>query len=274
MNLHERTVTSFGSEWSRFDQSALTEDERRRMFLEYFDIFPWDRLPPTARGADIGCGSGRWARLVAGRVSELHCVDASEEAIAVARRNLSTLQNVVLHQASVDDLPFGDESLDFAYSLGVLHHLPDTAAALEACVRKLKKGAPFLVYLYYAFDNRPRWYRLLWRLSDWARWAISSLPPRGKDAVCDALAAILYWPLARGARLASRTGLPVSRFPLSMYRDRSFYSMRTDARDRFGTPLEKRFRMDEVREMMARAGLVEVRFSGSPPYWCAVGIRS
>lgn len=151
--------------------------------------------------------------------------------------------------------------------------MPDTAAALEACVRKLKKGAPFLVYLYYAFDNRPRWYRFVWKLSDWLRRAISNLPPRVKDAVCDALAAILYWPLARSAQLASHTGLPVSRFPLFMYRDGSFYSMRTDARDRFGTPLEKRFRMHEIREMMTQASLVEVRFSDSPPYWCALGIK-
>jgi hypothetical protein len=49
--------------------------------------------------------------------------------------------------------------------------------------------------------------------------------------------------------------------------------MRTDARDRFGTPLEKRFRMHEIREMMTQAGLVEVRLSDLPPYWCALGIK-
>lgn len=273
-NLHERTVTSFGNEWARFDQSRTTEVELRRLFSEYFDIFPWDRLPRDARGADIGCGSGRWARLVAGRVAQLHCVDASEEAIAVARQNLSSLENLVFHRASVDSLPFENDSLDFAYSLGVLHHVPDTARALAACVRKLKRGAPFLVYLYYAFDNRPRWYRFLWRVSDGSRRVISRLPPRVRDAVCDGLAAIVYWPFARLARLASRAGLPVSGFPLCLYRDRSFYSMRTDSRDRFGTPLEKRFRAEEIRDMMVGAGLAGIRFSNSPPYWCAVGFRS
>jgi len=273
-NVHERTVASFGSEWARFDQSRTTEEELRRLFSEYFDIFPWELLPEGARGADIGCGSGRWARLVAGRVSELHCVDASEEAIVVARQNLSSLENVVFHRAGVDSLPFENDSLDFAYSLGVLHHVPDTVRALAACVRKLKRGAPFLVYLYYAFDNQPRWYRILWRFSDGARRVISHLPPRVRDALCDGLATIVYWPLARVARLASRTGLPVARFPLSVYRDRSFYSMRTDSRDRFGTPLEKRFRAEEIREMMTRAGLAGIRFSASPPYWCAVGFRS
>ncbi|MCY7329778.1 MAG: class I SAM-dependent methyltransferase, partial [Saprospiraceae bacterium] len=62
-----------------------------------------------------------------------------------------------------------DGAMDFGYSLGVLHHIPDTRAALAACVRKLKPGAPFLLYLYYAFDNRPWWFKALWRLSDVVR---------------------------------------------------------------------------------------------------------
>jgi 2-polyprenyl-3-methyl-5-hydroxy-6-metoxy-1,4-benzoquinol methylase len=44
--------------------------------------------------------------------------------------------------------------MDFGYSLGVLHHIPDAQKALSDCVKKLKLGAPFLVYLYYSFDNR------------------------------------------------------------------------------------------------------------------------
>jgi hypothetical protein len=92
--------------------------------------------------------------------------------------------------------------------------------------------------------------------------------------LCDALAASVYWPLARAARLASALGMDVSSAPLSMYRERTFYSMRTDARDRFGTPLEKRFAAAEIRRMMEDAGLEEIRFSESPPFWCAVGIRS
>jgi hypothetical protein len=50
--------------------------------------------------------------------------------------------------------------------------------------------------------------------------------------------------------------------------------MRIDSRDRFGTPLEKRFRADELSEMMWAAGLVDVRISPSPPFWCAVGFKA
>ena len=273
-NADAATVRSFGHQWSRFDQTALSEEELRELFDDYFRIFPWNRLPSGARGADIGCGSGRWAKFVAERVSELHCVDLSDEALRVAEKNLRDFSNIEFHRASVGDLPFGDGSLDFAYSLGVLHHVPDTSAALDAIVRTLKKGAPLLLYLYYAFDNRPLWYRSLWKVTDTARRVINRLPPSVKSILCDSIAFSVYWPLARSARLASAMGLDVSTFPLTLYRDRSFYSMRTDARDRFGTPLEKRFRAGEIRQVMMEAGLTDIRFSDSAPYWCAVGKKA
>ena len=127
-------------------------------------------------------------------------------------------------------------SQDFGYSLGVLHNVPNTAAAIRFCAELLKPGAPLLLYLYYAFDNRPRWFRLLWSLSNAARLLIRRLPPRLKQLVTDLIALTVYWPLSRLAALAEAAGLPVASFPLSYYRHCNFYTMRTDARDRFGTP--------------------------------------
>ena len=122
-------------------------------------------LPEHAVGFDAGCGSGRWAALVAPRVGHLYCVDASSDALTVAQRKLANQANVSFYEASLDAIPLADGSMDFGYSLGVLHHLPDPFAGLAACVRKLKPGTPILVYIYYAFDNRPAWFRLLWRAS-------------------------------------------------------------------------------------------------------------
>ena len=162
-NIDQATVKGFGREWTTFTQSEsdLTAEDRRAIFESYFTIFPWDLLPPQSIGADIGCGSGRWAMLVAHRVGHLHAVDPGAEALTVARNNLAGLDNVSFHQASVSAMPFKDGALDFAYSLGVLHHVPDTSQAIRDVAAKLKAGAPFLVYLYYAFDNRSAAYRTL-----------------------------------------------------------------------------------------------------------------
>ena len=273
MNIDPRTVEGFGQEWSRYPQDLLAPDEAAETFNEYFRVFPWDRLSPDAVGFDAGCGSGRWARLVAARVGRLHCVDASAEALGVARRNLAAVPNCEFHLASIDDLPLEDGSMDFGYSLGVLHHMPDTAAGLKACTAKLKRGAPFLVYLYYDFENRPWWFRRLWGASELLRRCISTFPFGLKAAFCQGISAIAYWPLARLAWAAEKAGLDVSHFPLAYYRHRSFYTMRTDTLDRLGTRLEHRFSSDEVRAMMTAADLERVTFSPAMPHWTAVGYK-
>ena len=67
--------------------------------------------------------------------------------------------------------------------------------------------------------------------------------------------------------------LDISQIPLSYYRNLSFYSMRTDALDRFGTRLEQRFSRSKIEAMMHWAGLTDIRFREREPYWVAVGMR-
>lgn len=270
INLDSKTIEGFGDEWSRFDQTGMSYEDTKQLFEAYFALFPWDVLPTNAAGFDLGCGSGRWAKMVAQRVGKLHCIDPSL-AIEVARKNLRALANCEFHQSGVDDIPLNDQSMDFGYSLGVLHHIPDTRAALASCVSKLKPGAPFLLYLYYAFDNRPIWFRLLWQVSDWVRRGVSRMPHGLRYAMSQVIATLVYWPMARSAKLAEIIGINVKNFPLYAYRNRGFYVMRTDALDRFGTRLEQRFTKVDILHMMISAGLENIKFSDVLPFWCAVG---
>jgi SAM-dependent methyltransferase len=271
-NIDPKTIASFSDEWSRFDQQGMADGEALKVFQEYFSIFPWSDLPNNAEVFDMGCGSGRWARWVAPRVGHLHCIDPSE-AIKVAQINLAGFENLTFHRASVDSKFIPSSSQDFGYSLGVLHHIPDTKAGIQSCVDLLKPGAPLLLYLYYAFDNRSRWYSQLWRLSDFARKLICKLPVNIKNIVTDIIAVVVYVPLAFVSRVLSRFGCRVDSIPLSYYKSHSFYTMRTDARDRFGTPLEKRFTKNQIKEMMETSGLINIRFSDGAPFWCAVGLK-
>ena len=274
-NKHQATVDGFGDEWERFDQSELETEEYCELFDRYFSIFPWHELAEQPVGFDMGCGSGRWAKLVAPKVHKLHCIDPSS-ALDVARKNLQNEPTCEFHAAGVSDDVLPEGSADFGYSLGVLHHVPDTAEGIKSCAKLLKPGAPFLLYLYYAFDNRPLWFRMLWRCSEAVRFFVSRLPHAVRYWVSQMIALLFYWPLARLAKVAEILGLgttKVDRLPLSAYRYLSFYTMRTDALDRFGTRLEQRFTREQIIEMMEKADLEDIRFSDSVPYWCAVGRR-
>jgi len=271
-NMDAETVASFGDEWSRYDQSSMSYSEASEIFMAYFSIFPWDMLPSNPVGFDMGCGSGRWAKFVAPKVGRLNCIDPSS-ALDIARRNLIDFKNVEYIKASVSESGIPINSQDFGYSLGVLHHVPDTESAINSCVSILKSGAPLLVYLYYAFDNRGWVYRLLWRASDLVRRIICKLPSRFKHLMTDVIAAIVYFPLARLSLLLDKVGINAASIPFFYYRNYSFYTMRTDSRDRFGTPLEQRFTKQQIKSYMERSGLIDIKFSDNAPYWCAIGIK-
>jgi SAM-dependent methyltransferase len=132
-NVDANTVDGFGEEWGRVNQSQLNDREQTEQFERYFEVFPWESLPASAEGFDLRCGSGRLARFAAKRVRKLHCIDASAAALAVARRNLELIGNIEFHEESVDAMRLPDGSMDFGYSLGVLHYIPDTSSGIRSC---------------------------------------------------------------------------------------------------------------------------------------------
>jgi len=277
MNKDQETVQAFHDNWSqnagKADRFSAAASNAERSFDAFFSIFPFDAVR-SGEGFELGCGSGRIAQHVARQVRLLHCIEPTSGGIEGARARMRDLTNVELHQADVDHIPLDDESQDFGYSVGVLHHIPDTEAGLRRCVAKLKPGAPFLLYLYYRFDNRPRWFRGVWRASDLARRGIANLPFKARRAASSGLALLVYWPLSRAALVAERSGIDVEHWPLSYYRKMNVAVLKYDALDRFGTKLEQRFTRAEIEAMMQRAGLERIRFRDGPPYWVSLGYKS
>ena len=164
---------------------------------------------------------------------------------------------------------------DFGMSVGVLHHIPDTPKALKDCVKKIKRDGYFYVYLYYALDNRGLLFKSIFSVVNFIRKVISSMPHGFKKLFCDIIAVTVYMPIVLFGRLVRKIGFKklASKLPLSGYQDRSFFIIRNDALDRFGTKLEQRFSKLQITEMMQQAGLGEIVISENFPYWHAIGKR-
>ena len=271
-NLDINTVKSFGEEWSRYDQTELKYEEAEKYFNDYFAVFPWEIITTDSVGFDMGCGTGRWARIFADKVKLLNCIEPSK-AINVAKKNLADKNNLCFIKGDVNNSGLELNSQDFGYCLGVLHHIPNTQEAIKACVKLLKPGAPFLVYIYYFFEDKPLWYKKIWIFSNIFRKLISKMPIRLKQFSADLIALIIYLPMARFSKILEKLSIPLNKIPLSYYRNSSFYTMRTDSLDRFGTPLEQRFKKSKIQDMMNKAGLKNIKFSNSAPYWCCLGYK-
>jgi SAM-dependent methyltransferase len=270
-NIDQKTVDSFGDEWQAFH--GFDEKEIQKLGDEYFDIITPQMLNKTSTVLEVGCGSGRFLKYLSDKAGYIVGVDPSH-AVHAADNLLGKQDNVMLAKASANDLPFDNESFDFVYSIGVLHHIPDTQKAMQACVDKVKKGGHFFTYLYYNLDNRGFVFRSVFNLSTLLRRAVSKLPSGPKKAVCNFLAITLYMPFVGTIRLLKSAGVKESvrsKIPLFGYENKSFYIIRNDALDRFGTPLEQRFTKKQIHEMMEQCGLEQIVFSNNIPYWHAVG---
>jgi ubiquinone/menaquinone biosynthesis C-methylase UbiE len=262
-NLDSKTVESFGAEWRAFHD--FSNEEIQSIGNDYFDLVTFDTSEFLV--LDVGCGSGRWALYLAPRVKFIEAIDPSMS-IWVAKDLLKHKKNTRVTHSSVGNLPFADNSFDLVYSLGVLHHIPDTQSAIHNCFAKTKSGGFFLLYLYYNLDNRGLIFKLLFRISNAFRWIISKLSPSLKKAICNTIATIVYFPLAKlSALVAIFSPRVASHIPLSYYRKTSFFIMRNDALDRFGTPLEKRFSKAEIQQMLEIAGFFNIKFSTKEPFW-------
>lgn len=265
-NIDPHTVDSFGEEWKAFH--GFDEKEIMKLGEEYFDIVTSQMINESTSLLEVGCGSGRFLKYLSTRAGFLIGVDPSQ-AIFSADELLGRNDKIILARASANDLPFEDESFDFVCSIGVLHHIPDTFKALQACVNKVKKGGYFYTYLYYNLDNRGFLFRSLYKISNAIRLGICKLPAKPKRLVCDVLAVGVYMPFILTSRMLRFAGLSAKyrkKIPLFGYENRSFYVIRNDSLDRFGTPLEQRFTKNQIQQMLERAGLTEIVFSNNIPF--------
>jgi SAM-dependent methyltransferase len=270
-NQDDHVISHFGGEWKAFNYLDLDRLEGlREQFDAYVLPLPKDFLGKVnLQIADFGAGSGRWAHFLLEHASELWLVEPGGDSFSVLQQRFGKNPKVHLLNQTVSENGVPDESLDLAVSLGVLHHVPNTRLGIQDIFNKLKPGGYFLCYLYYALENKPLLYRLIWELSNRIRFGISRLPYGPRRIVCEIIAATTYLPLAKLSKLVTRIGLSSVNIPLHHYMDMSFYVMRNDAYDRFGTSLEQRFTKKQISEMIAQVGfeISTLEFSVVEPFW-------
>lgn len=144
-------VESFGDEWHLFkrvknDRLKMSEDEMKNyLALTKDDIY-------NKKILEIGCGAGPYLEVSARRFKAAHIVGIDlSQAVDAAYENVGHLDNVTIIQANLFSLPFKDNFFDVVYSLGVLHHTPNTHEAFKAVSTKVTQGGVLSIWLYGAY---------------------------------------------------------------------------------------------------------------------------
>lgn len=136
-------VESFGRQWNRYDVARPEEDAA--VFRAKTGVDPSDLAGQVV--LDAGCGGGRYARLLGEHGARVLGVDLSSS-VEKAAALCSDLPKVRIVQADLLDLPIRDRSLDFAFSIGVMHHGPDPRRAFAQVASKVRPGGRLAVWLY------------------------------------------------------------------------------------------------------------------------------
>jgi SAM-dependent methyltransferase len=144
----QATAESFGWSWQQFSHD---DEKYAQQFLDWLapvqPEFFKDKIV-----LEGGCGKGRHTRRIAGwGAKDIVAVDLSD-AVEVAFASTRGIANAHVIQADIYRLPLR-RVFDYAFSLGVLHHLPDPRAGFKSLVSRVKPGGHASAWVYGAENN-------------------------------------------------------------------------------------------------------------------------
>jgi SAM-dependent methyltransferase len=187
----EATAAAFGYEWTHFTE---IEDTYEQEFLDWIHPVGKDFFPGKLV-LDGGCGKGRHVALSAAfGAADVIGIDVSD-AVDAAFPNTRHLPNAHIVQADIYNVPLRP-IFSYAYSIGVLHHLPDPKAGFLSLVRRLKPGARMSAWVYGEEGN---WW-ITHLVSPVREVVTSRLPP----AITKALAFMIAVPMQLALKLLYR----------------------------------------------------------------------
>jgi SAM-dependent methyltransferase len=150
-----KTNETFSDKWRRFKRYGIEPNHQDFLFGWYckkLGVSDREALQQfysvRKRVLEVGPGSGFNTRFIAEHCpGEVFALDISDAAFTTFE-NTRHLPNCTVVQADLMDAPFADSYFDLIVADGVLHHTPNTQAALAALYRKLAPGGQFFFYVY------------------------------------------------------------------------------------------------------------------------------
>jgi len=247
--LHGLTARAFGYEWNAYRTTPWEEDVITFFWLTGVDPNLYGKLavrdiftcyptpeelaqidPTTLKDAtvlDVGCGMGKYLAVVAEHAKYVIGLDLSD-ALTRARALLRQRPNVDLIQADILSPPLRTDSVDFAYSVGVLHHTPDAHAAFARTASLVKPGGRLGIWVYPSELDQSRYAkRVHWIQDEILRPLTCRMPPRiMRRLVADPLGRLTFVRdrfaarhAATGSRLARYVAMWAGALAVGSHRD-------------------------------------------------------
>jgi len=132
------------------EYAKILEDPSREEWQKPHEVVTALGLKATDAIADIGAGTGYFARRFAHHAGKVYAVDIDKELLAIIQKNTAPNLSVVL--AAPDDPRLPDSSVDVIFFCDVLHHIENRAAYYALLAKALKPGGRIVVIDFYKKD--------------------------------------------------------------------------------------------------------------------------
>jgi SAM-dependent methyltransferase len=218
--LHKETQDSFSFEWLRY---KVTDFDENRAFFNRTMGVALEELEGKLV-LDACCGMGRFLEVTASAGAEVVGLDLSL-AVERAWRETTHRERVHFVQADVMMPPLRAEVFDFVYSIGALHHTPDTRRAFRSLCPTVRPGGRISVWLYRTFQpeipvgpHKRAFAQVAEWTSDGVRLVTTRLPHRLLHYLCYSAVPLgwLRYQVDR-SRFLKYVGWPVLLLPISAH---------------------------------------------------------
>ncbi len=257
------------------DEQKKTEKTYGFLWKRNKDVHPMDTwhfnkmqeviAEPIVRGKigiDIGCGCGYDTYIMAKNnpSSRIVSIDVSD-GVYITKKLTSDLKNVSIIKCSVSDMPLKDDTFDFAYSFGVLHHTINPQKCLLEISRVLKKYGLFFAYLYE--DHSENFIKhMAVRLITKIRVVTVGLHPRLLYIFCLIASPFIFIIFSLPSKLLrgfKATQDFAKKIPFNF--GTGLFSLRGDLYDRLSAPVEYRFSRRNLYNMFNACGFQNINIA-------------
>lgn len=123
---------------------------RYEIYYPYLECAAEFRWHDQEKILEVGTGLGSDLVSYARNGALTYGVDLGKDQVELTKKNFEIhgLNYVELLQGNAEDLPFSNLMFDLVFSFGVLHHTPNTEAAISEVHRVLKEDGQAIVMLY------------------------------------------------------------------------------------------------------------------------------
>lgn len=263
--LRDRTIQDFGEQWSTYPDndgyygsSALFEDAFGPL-LELHEL-------AGARVAEVGAGTGRFARIILGAgACHVIAIEPSDAFAVLQQNTVNQRDRITCLKMRGDQIPQSGD-LDFVISYGVIHHIPEPLSVMVAARGALKPGGRFLMWVYGREGNAA--YLLL-------APALFSFTRRLPHKLLAALVNILYWPAALYMRCCTHFRLPLAGYMREVFSRLTPQKRKLVMYDQLNPAYARYYSGQEAHSLLEQAGFADIRLYHRHGYsWSVIGTKS